>query len=49
MYRESFSGFESEKLLEIFRPDANIAAFWRIKDHARVLIWEDRLDLIKIP
>ncbi len=40
---------ESEKLLEIFRTDANIDAFWRIKDHERVLMWGDRLDLVKIP
>jgi hypothetical protein len=40
---------ESEQLLEVFRTDANIDAFWRIKDHDRILIWGDRLDLIKIP
>ena len=40
---------KSEQLSEIFRTDINIEAFWRIKDHDRVLIWGDRLDLIKIP
>ena len=40
---------QSDNLLEVFRTDSNIDAFWRMNDHDRVRMWGNRIDLVKIP
>lgn len=40
---------ESEQLLNVFRTDASIDAFWQMQDDERIRVWGQRLDLTNIP
>jgi hypothetical protein len=39
---------ESSVMFNIFRRDAEIEDFWRLREHARSLLWGERLDILAI-
>jgi len=33
-------------MFNTFRNDEEIESFWRLQDHARVLLWGERVDIV---